>query len=191
MCIRDSNSTEVSFTGGTVAADALAGRYVLIGGQRVKVKSNTAAKLVLEQAVTASDKAAIDVYKRQGERRRGEIGRKKGIPWEEMRERYEAGGISFRALGKLYGVTERAVSRHAQDEDWYGQRRWSRTKRMETQTCLANVARQLNRAAASAAERMDMGEADVREIKELAGLLQALVGLGKALEDVYKRQHYL
>ena len=30
-----------------------------------------------------------------------------------MRERYEAGGISFRALGKLYGVTERAVSRHA------------------------------------------------------------------------------
>ena len=53
------NSTEVSFTGGTVAADALAGRYVLIGGQRVKVKSNTAAKLVLEQAVTASDKAAI------------------------------------------------------------------------------------------------------------------------------------
>ena len=73
-------------------------------------------------------------------------------------------------------------SRHAQDEDWYGQRRWSRTKRMETQTCLANVARQLNRAAASAAERMDMGEADVREIKELAGLLQALVGLGKSLE---------
>ena len=99
-----------------------------------------------------------------------------------MRERYEAGGISFRALGKLYGVTERAVSRHAQDEDWYGQRRWSRTKRMETQTCLANVARQLNRDAASAAERMDMGEADVREIKELAGLLQALVGLGKSLE---------
>ena len=87
-----------------------------------------------------------------------------------MRERYEAGGISFRALGKLYGVTERAVSRHAQDEDWYGQRRWSRTKRMETQTCLANVARQLNRAAASAAERMDMGEADVREIIERGGL---------------------
>ncbi len=27
-----------------------------------------------------------------------------------------------------------------------------------------------------------MGEADVREIKELAGLLQALVGLGKSLE---------
>ena len=43
----------------TEAADALAGRYVLIGGQRVKVKSNTAAKLVLEQAVTATDKAVI------------------------------------------------------------------------------------------------------------------------------------
>ena len=52
-------STDVTFNGGTVAADALAGRYVLIGGQRVKVKSNTAAKLVLEQAVTATDKAVI------------------------------------------------------------------------------------------------------------------------------------
>ena len=115
----------------------------------------------------------------RGERRRGEIGRKKGIPWEEMRERYEARGISFRALGKLYGVTERAVSRHAQDEDWYGQRRWSRTKRMETQTCLANVARQLNRAAASAAERMDMGEADVREIQGAGGTFAGAGGAGE------------
>ena len=54
-----SGNTEVSFTGGTVAADALAGRYVLIGGKRVKVASNTAAKLVLEEAVTAADKTVI------------------------------------------------------------------------------------------------------------------------------------
>ena len=52
-------STEVSFTGGTVEADALAGRYVLVGGKRVKVASNTTAKLVLEEAVTAADKAVI------------------------------------------------------------------------------------------------------------------------------------
>ena len=51
--------TEVPFTGGTVEVDALAGRYVLIGGQRVRVASNTAAKLVLEEAVTAADKAVI------------------------------------------------------------------------------------------------------------------------------------
>ena len=42
-----------------VAANALAGRYVLLGGKRVKVASNTAAKLVLEEAVTVSDKAVI------------------------------------------------------------------------------------------------------------------------------------
>ena len=53
------NGTEVSFAGGAVKADALAGRYVLIGGKRVKVVSNTTGKLVLEQAVTATDKAVI------------------------------------------------------------------------------------------------------------------------------------
>ena len=46
----------------------------------------------------------------------------------------------------------------------------------------ANVARQLYRAATSAAGRMDLGEADVKEIKELAALLQALMGLEKAME---------
>ena len=54
-----SGGTEVPFTGGTVEVDALAGRYVLIGGQRVRVASNTAAKLVLEETVTAADKAVI------------------------------------------------------------------------------------------------------------------------------------
>ena len=54
-----SGGTEVPFTGGTVEVDALAGRYVLIGGQRVRVASNTAAKLVLEEAVTAADKTVI------------------------------------------------------------------------------------------------------------------------------------
>lgn len=105
-----------------------------------------------------------------------------------MRARYELGGISIRTLAKQYGVTERAVSQHARDEDWSGGRRWSRQKRMETQTCLANVARQLNRATASAAERMERGEADIKEIKELAGLLQALVGLEKAMEPPEKKQ---
>ena len=52
-------NAEVSFTGGTVAVNALAGRYVLLGGKRVKVASNTAAKLVLAEAVTVSDKAVI------------------------------------------------------------------------------------------------------------------------------------
>lgn len=99
-----------------------------------------------------------------------------------MRERYEAGGISLRALAAEYGVTERAVSQHARDEEWRGERRWSRMRGTAAQSSLANAARQLYRAATSAAGRMDLGEADVKEIKELAALLQALMGLEKAME---------
>lgn len=99
-----------------------------------------------------------------------------------MRERYEAGGISLRALATEYGVTERAVSQHARDEEWRGERRWSRMRGTAAQSSLANVARQLYRAATAAAGRMDLGEADVKEIKELAALLQALMGLEKAME---------
>ena len=49
----------VSFDGGTVAAGALAGRYVLIGGERAKVVSNTASAMTLDRNVTAADNAVI------------------------------------------------------------------------------------------------------------------------------------
>nr|DAV82297.1 MAG TPA: major capsid protein [Caudoviricetes sp.] len=49
----------INFNGGTVKANALAGRYVLIGDNRVKVTSNTASALTLETAITAEDKATI------------------------------------------------------------------------------------------------------------------------------------
>ena len=49
----------VSFDGGTVAAGALAGRYVLIGGERAKVVSNTASAMTLDKNVTAGDHAGI------------------------------------------------------------------------------------------------------------------------------------
>ena len=49
----------VSFDGGTVAAGALAGRYVLIGGERTKVVSNTASAMTLDKNVTAADNAVI------------------------------------------------------------------------------------------------------------------------------------
>ena len=49
----------VSFDGGTVAAGALAGRYVLIGGERAKVVINTATAMTLDKNVTAADNAVI------------------------------------------------------------------------------------------------------------------------------------
>ena len=49
----------VNFDGGTVAANALAGRYVLIGDKRVQVVSNTTSALTLDTAITAEDNAVI------------------------------------------------------------------------------------------------------------------------------------
>lgn len=49
----------INFNGGTVAANALAGRYVLIGDKRVKVVSNTTSALTLDTAITAEDNAVI------------------------------------------------------------------------------------------------------------------------------------
>lgn len=54
------NGKTVSFDGGTVAPNALAGRYVLIGDVRAKVEANTASALTLDAAVAAADNA--DIY---------------------------------------------------------------------------------------------------------------------------------
>ena len=53
------NNAVVTFDGGTVAAGALAGRYVLLGGERRRVVSNTGSSMTLDSAVTAADNAVI------------------------------------------------------------------------------------------------------------------------------------
>lgn len=73
----------------------------------------------------------------RGERGRGRIGRRSGIPWEDIRERYEEGGVTLRELAERYGVTERSVYLHARNEAWEGPRRWSLRRGGEAQTELA------------------------------------------------------
>ena len=58
------SGTTVAFDGGTVAADALKDRYVLIGSTRAKVTGNTDSALTLDTAVTADDNA--DIYPGEG-----------------------------------------------------------------------------------------------------------------------------
>ena len=53
------NASAVTFDGGTVAANALKGRYVLLGGKRCKVLSNTASQMTLDTSVTAADDTVI------------------------------------------------------------------------------------------------------------------------------------
>lgn len=53
------NATSVKFDGGTVEANALAGRYVIIGGVSTKITANTADTLTLETAVSCADNDVI------------------------------------------------------------------------------------------------------------------------------------
>lgn len=54
-----SGTTTVPFDGGTVAADALVGRYVNIGGTVTKVTANTTSQMTVEDSVTAADNTVI------------------------------------------------------------------------------------------------------------------------------------
>lgn len=90
--------------------------------------------------------------------------------------------MTLRELAERYGVTERSVYLHARNEAWEGPRRWSLRRGDEAQTELARTARQLYWAATAAVDRMDLDEAGVKEMKELAGLMQALISLERAME---------
>mgnify|MGYP003287815727 FL=1 len=54
-----SNNAAVNFDGGTVGSGSLVGRYVIIGGKRYKVVSNTDSSMTLDKAITAADNAVI------------------------------------------------------------------------------------------------------------------------------------
>ena len=54
-----SASKSLSFDGGTVAAHALKGRLLLIGGSVVEVEDNTASAITTKEAVTAADNTVI------------------------------------------------------------------------------------------------------------------------------------
>ena len=59
LSVSSVSGTTVTFTGGTVAPDALAGRYVLVGKDRRKVMANTASALTVDEAVTAGGGTTI------------------------------------------------------------------------------------------------------------------------------------
>lgn len=54
-----SSNTTINFDGGTVKANELAGRYILVGETVTKVTSNTSSTLTVEDSITCSDDAII------------------------------------------------------------------------------------------------------------------------------------
>ena len=54
-----SGSTSITFDGGTVAADSLVGRKILIGDTVTTVEANTTTTMTVKDSITASDNAVI------------------------------------------------------------------------------------------------------------------------------------
>lgn len=106
---------------------------------------------------------------------------KTAAPWEELREKYEAGGYTYMQLAKEYGVSVQTVGRHARKEKWVSGCRNERRRRAESRDCLLEMTRALMWGAKRAAEEAEKGEACTKELKELAGILQTLAGLEKEL----------
>ena len=106
---------------------------------------------------------------------------KTAAPWEELREKYEAGGYTYMQLAKEYGVSVQTVGRHARKENWVSGCRNERRRRAESRDCLLQMTWALMRGAKRAAEEAEKGEACTKELKELAGILQTLAGLEKEL----------
>ena len=93
---------------------------------------------------------------------------KTAAPWEELREKYEAGGYTYMQLAKEYGVSVQSVGRHARKENWVSGCRNERRRRAESRDCLLEMTRALMRGAKRAAEEAEKGEACTKELKELA-----------------------
>ena len=76
---------------------------------------------------------------------------KTAAPWEELREKYEAGGYTYMQLAKEYGVSVQSVGRHARKENWVSGCRNERRRRTESRDCLLEMTRALMRGAKRAA----------------------------------------
>lgn len=100
------------------------------------------------------------------------------VPWEEIRRKYENERQSARSLAQEYGIPCRLLYRVAAEEAWRGHRKRSEPDMKEE---LNRLTQQLVREAQAAAKEMKRGELDLKELKDLAGLVQTLAGLEKTL----------
>ncbi len=101
------------------------------------------------------------------------------VDWNEVKGRYATGEYTYRRLAEEYGVSVQTVCRHAAQEHW--RRGWEETEKQVLRQCLVASARMLETAAKGATERLENGEGSLKEVKELGGLLQALVGTAEKL----------
>ena len=108
---------------------------------------------------------------------------KRCTPWEEVRARYETEDCTYRQLAEEYGVSIQSIWTHAQKECWKGRRTQGRNQSIDDRRYLRQVAKALMTAARQAAAQVEDGEVSIKELKEMAGVLQTLTGLEKTLRE--------
>jgi len=104
--------------------------------------------------------------------------KRKNVPWQEVRRRYEQGEGSA-ALAREYGVSPSTVRRHAKAQRWDGD-----TPLAASGESMRRSVRQLQQSAETLLRRVQSEDAaNTREIKDLAALLRDLAALDKALGE--------
>ena len=101
------------------------------------------------------------------------------VNWDEVKSKYETGEYTYQRLAEEYGVSMQTVCNHAVKGQW--QRGREEAERQMLRRCLVASAKMLETAAKGATERLENGESSLKEVKELGGLLQALVGTAEKL----------
>ena len=96
------------------------------------------------------------------------------VNWGEVRRKYESGMYTYQRLAREYHVCTQTVWRHAVKGQWQIGR--EEAEKQILRRCLMATAKLLETAAAGATERLESGEGSLKEVKELGGILQALVG---------------
>ena len=108
---------------------------------------------------------------------------KRCTPWKEVRARYETEDCTYRQLAEEYGVSIQSIWTHAQKESWKGRRTRGRDQSIDDRRYLRQVAKALMTAVRQAAAQVEDGEVSIKELKEMAGVLQTLTGLEKTLRE--------
>lgn len=96
------------------------------------------------------------------------------VNWDEVKSKYETGEYTYQRLAEEYGVSMQTVCNHAVKGQW--QRGREEAEKQMLRRCLVASAKMLETAAKGATERLENGESSLKEVKELGGILQALVG---------------
>ena len=96
------------------------------------------------------------------------------VNWDEVKAKYEEGTYTYQRLAEEYGVSIQTVCSHAVKGQC--QRGREEAEKQMLRRCLKATARMLETAAKGATERLESGEGSLKEVKELGGILQALVG---------------